>query len=62
VAGTIVVQRVVLAWPRPVSLPIAIKVGSRSVTVTPGNEGNTITLTFEKPVEVTDQLPMRFLA
>jgi uncharacterized protein (DUF608 family) len=62
VAGTIVVQRMVLAWPQPVSLPIAINVGSRSMTVTPGNEGNTITLTFEVPVEVTDQLPMRFLA
>lgn len=62
VAGTIVVQEAILSWPRPISLPITIKVGSRSVTVTPGNQGNTITLEFEEPLEITGQFPMRFLA
>jgi hypothetical protein len=61
-AGTIVVQEVVLTWPRPVSQAITINVGSGSVTVTPGNEGNTITLKFEKPLEITGQFPMRFMA
>jgi hypothetical protein len=62
VAGTIVVQEVVLSWPRRVSLPTTIKVGSRSATVAPGNEENTITLKFEEPLEITGQFPMRFLA
>jgi non-lysosomal glucosylceramidase len=61
VAGTIVVQEIVLSWPRPVSGPIKVNVGARAIKVTPQRQRETIILKFEEPLVVSAESPLRFV-
>jgi uncharacterized protein (DUF608 family) len=62
VVGTIVVQEMVLSWPRPVSGSITVKTGPRAIKVAPRKQGATIILRFEEPLTISAESPLRLLA